>query len=210
MHRVPNVVRFRPVEKRYDRAYFERWYRGRAKIGPAPEVQRKVSMAVGIAEYFLRRTIRNAIDVGCGEAPWFDHLRAQRPKIRYAGFDPSDYAVRNFGASHNVRRGSFEDLGSLNIRERFDLVVCSDVLHYLDDDQIRRGLPAFVRLIRGAAYLEVLTRDDEIFGDMLGLILRPASWYRDLFANARLTQVAPFVWIPPKVAGDSAALEITR
>ena len=195
------------MQKRYDHAYFDRWYRGRAKIGPEPEVRRKVALAVAVTEYFLRRTIRNAIDIGCGEAPWRMHLAALRPKIRYAGFDPSDYAVSNFGASRNVHRGSFGELGSLNIRERFDLVICSDVLHYLDDNEIRSGLPHLVRLTRGAAFLEVLTREDEVVGDTLGMYRRPSSWYREVFRDAHLAQVAPFMWIPEKLAADSAALE---
>jgi len=41
------------------------------------------------------------VDIGCGEAPWFAHLHALRPKIRYAGYDPSEYVVSNFGASRN-------------------------------------------------------------------------------------------------------------
>jgi hypothetical protein len=44
-------------------------------------------------------------------------------------------------------------------------------------------------------------------GDTLGLIRRPAAWYRELFASARLTQVAPFLWIGPKLTAASAALE---
>ena len=195
------------MQKRYDQAYFDRWYRGRARIGPAEEVRRKVSMAVGVTEYFLRRTIRNVIDIGCGEAPWLSHLQALRPNVRYAGFDPSDYVIRTFGESRNVRRGSFQDLASLNIRERFDLAICSDVLHYLHDDEIYRGLPAFVQLIRGAAFLEVLTHEDDVIGDTAGLIRRPASWYRDTFANAHLVQAAPFLWITRNLASDSAALE---
>jgi SAM-dependent methyltransferase len=196
------------VQKRYDQAYFDRWYRGRAKIGPKEEVQRKVAMAVGVAEYVLRRQIRNAIDIGCGEAPWFAHLLEIRPKARYAGFDTSDYVIRKFGAARNVRYGAFGDIASLHIRERFDLVVCADVLHYLIDDEIRRGLPEFAKLIRGAAYLEVLTREDEVFGDITGLIRRPASWYRDAFESVNLVQVAPFLWTTTKMAGDSAALEL--
>jgi len=195
------------MTKRYDQAYFDRWYRGRTRIGPEPEVRRKVSVAVSVTEYFLRRQIRNVIDVGCGEAPWFAHLVALRPKIRYAGVDPSDYVVQQFGASRNVLRGSFGELATLNIRERFDLVVCADVLHYLSDDEICRGFPILVRLIRGAAFLEVLTREDAVVGDTAGLIRRPASWYRQLFAGAGLSQAAPFLWLEPRLASDSAALE---
>jgi SAM-dependent methyltransferase len=198
------------VQKRYDEAYFDRWYRGRAKIGPHEQVQRKVAMAVAATEYVLRRRILNAVDIGCGEAPWFTHLTALRSNIRYAGFDPSDYVVRKFGASRNVRYGAFADISSLNIRERFDLVVCADVLHYLSDEEIRRGVPAFVKLIRGGAYLEILTGEDEVFGDIAGLIRRPSSWYRNLFTSVKLVQIAPFLWITSKLARDSAALELTR
>jgi len=195
------------MAKKYDHAYFDRWYRGRIRIGPEPEVRRKVTLAVAATEYFLRRTIQNVLDIGCGEAPWFTHLQVLRPKVRYAGYDPSDYIVQHFGESRNVRHGSFGELASLNIREKFDLVVCADVLHYLHDDEIRRGLPALVRLIRGAAFLEVLTYEDDVVGDTVGMIRRPAARYRSLFAEARLSQVAPFLWITPKLANDAAALE---
>ena len=207
MDRVPNVVRLRPVQKTYDRAYFDRWYRGRAKIGPRDVVQRKVAMAAGIAEYLLRRQIRNVIDIGCGEAPWFEPLSNLRPRVRYAGYDPSDYVLATFGGSHNIRRGSFGDLPSLGIRERFDLVVCADVLHYVSEGDIRRGLPALVRLIRGAAFLEILTGEDDIFGDMTGMYRRPAVWYRDLFAAAKLVRIAPFMWTTQRIANALATLE---
>ena len=190
--------------KRYDRAYFDRWYRGRARIGPEPEVRRKVKMALAVAEFFLGRAVRNVIDIGCGEAPWHEHLRALRPMIRYVGFDTSDYVVETFGASRNVRRGSFSDL---DVRERFDLVVCADVLHYLHDDEIQRGLPTVVKLMRGAAYFEVLTREDQVRGDTAGLIRRPAAWYRDLFASAGLTPAGPYLWISRSLATESASLE---
>lgn len=195
------------MAKVYDRAYFDRWYRGRARIGAPADVRRKVTAAIGMAEYLLRRQIRNVIDVGCGETPWYDHLLEMRPKVRYVGYDPSDYVIRRFGASRNVRHGSFGELPSLGIRERFDLVVCSDVLHYVNEGEIRRGLPALVRLIRGVAFIEILTGQDSIFGDLIGMYRRPAIWYRDLFAAAKLARVAPFMWTTQRVANDLAALE---
>jgi len=121
--------------KRYDRDYFDKWYR-RVRVHSTGEMQRKVSMAVSVCEYFLRRRIRNVLDVGCGEAAWFPHLRALRPRVSYLGLDPSDYAVERFGAARHVRKGSFADL---NADRRYDLVICSDVLHYLNEREIRRG-----------------------------------------------------------------------
>jgi SAM-dependent methyltransferase len=198
------LVQFPAVlTKKYDAAYFDRWYRGRQQIGPATEVRRKVALAVGVAEFFLRRPIRNVADIGCGEAPWLTHLRDLRPRVRYAGFDPSEYVVQKFGAI----RASFGEMDALNIRERFDLVVCADVLHYLKDDEILRGFPTLVHMMRGAAYIEVLTREDKVIGDMMGLIRRPPAWYRELFCGAGLVQVGPYMWITAKLAADSAALE---
>ncbi len=195
------------MTKKYDRAYFDRWYRGRCRIGAEPEVRRKVAMALSVAEYFLRRSVRNVIDIGCGEAPWLAHLQALRPDVRYAGIDPSEYVVQQFGESRNVRRGSFGELPSMRIRERFDLLVCADVLHYLQEEEIERGLPALVKLMRGAAFLEVLTREDAVVGDTFGLIPRPARWYGDRFLAAGLTPVGPYVWLAPALAKQATSLE---
>jgi SAM-dependent methyltransferase len=122
--------------KRYDRGYFDRWYRGAQQITSDSEVRRKVMMAVSVAEYFLRRSPRNVLDVGCGETPWRAHLKALRPRASYRGIDPSPYVAQKF----RVLQASVGDLPSLRIKERFDLVVCADVLHYLDEPEIRRGV----------------------------------------------------------------------
>jgi SAM-dependent methyltransferase len=189
--------------KRYDRAYFDRWYRGARRITTDTEVRRKVAMAVSVAEYFLRRSLRNVIDVGCGETPWRAHLKALRPRATYRGIDPSPYVAERF----RVIQRSFGELQSLHIKERFDLVVCADVLHYLDEQEIRKGLRAIVSLGRGAFFFEIMTREDDIVGDIEGMIRRPAKWYRDLFSAAGLTAAAPYIWLAPALRDDAAALE---
>lgn len=196
------------MKKRYDRKYFDQWYRGRSPVVSPLELRRKVEMAVAIAEHFLRRPLRNVIDIGCGEASWMVHLASVRPRVRYAGYDPSDYAVNEFEHSRNVRQGSFGELAALRIRERFDLLVCADVLHYLDEDEVLRGLPIAVRLMRGAAFFEVITREDAVRGDVAGLKRRPAVWYRNLFSASGLTQVGPYTWIRSELARRASPLEI--
>ena len=45
-----------PMPKQYDKAYFDRWYRGRkTRVSTHAEVRRKVALAVTVTEYFLRR-----------------------------------------------------------------------------------------------------------------------------------------------------------
>lgn len=190
--------------KRYDRAYFDKWYR-RVRVHSTGEMQRKVAMAVALCEYFLRRRIRNVLDVGCGEGAWFPHLRTLRPRVSYLGFDPSDYVVERFGATRGVRQGTF---GDLNVDRRYDLVICSDVIHYLEEREIKRGLPTLVRATGGIAFLELLTSEEDIVGDLEGLIRRPASWYRKLFTDAGLIECGPYSWLPKDVAAESARLEV--
>jgi len=193
--------------KQYDRAYFDKWYR-RQRVNTPAEVRRKVTLAVAQAEYFLTRTLRDVLDVGCGEGAWREHLRALRPRVRYLGVDPSDYAVATFGRARNIRKAAFGELASLRLRRQFDLVVSSDALHYVPDDELRRGLPALVKLARGIVFLELLTADDDIVGDTEGLIRRPAAWYRKLFREHGLLPVGAYAWAAPPLHETIAAMEL--
>ena len=67
--------------------------------------------------------------------------------------------------------------------ERFELVVCYDVMQYLDERAARAAIAKLARVCRGVLYFGALTsgdwryrcdqkRTDRIPG------LRPASWYR--------------------------------
>lgn len=195
------------MSKQYDRAYFDRWYRGTDRVTTKAELRRKVTMALSVAEYFLHRPVRSVLDIGCGEGAWRAHLRALRPRVAYSGLDPSAYAVETFGTSRNIRRASFGELPSLEIETRFDLIVCSDVLHYVRDAEIRAGVREIVRLLDGMAFIEALTRQDEIIGDLEGLIRRPAEWYRNALSGAGLVQVAPYCWLAPSLHVFAAELE---
>ncbi len=170
-------------------------------------MRRKVTLAVATAEYFLRRPIENVLDVGCGEGAWYPHLRAMRHRAQYTGIDSSDYVVKRFGASRNILEGTFDDLR--RVRGTFDLVVCSDVLHYVGERELRRGLRHLERLTAGVAFIEVLTKEDEIIGDVEGLIRRPAAWYRKRFAQAGFIQAGPYCWLPRATRESAAELELS-
>ena len=134
-------------------------------------------------------------------------IRKLRPAARYLGLDPSPYAVERFGKSRNVRRGSFAELGELRRRAPFDLIVCSDALHYVPDEDVRKGMPHLVALLGGVAYLEVLTTDDDIVGDLEGWHARPARWYRRAFEAAGLTSCGMQCWAGAAAAERLSALE---
>ncbi|MDQ3280783.1 MAG: class I SAM-dependent methyltransferase [Acidobacteriota bacterium] len=197
------------MSKQYDKEYFDRWYRGRTRINTHAEVRRKVALAIATTEYFLRRQLRTVLDVGCGEGAWLPHLQAFRPRVQYTGLDSSDYAVKRFGRERNIRKATFGDLPRLKLGV-FDLVICSDVLHYVPDDELRTGIKALADATDGLAYLEVLTKEDEVVGDLDDFIRRPAAWYRRTFTSAGMTFVGPYCWISPAFKDAVAELESSK
>jgi SAM-dependent methyltransferase len=195
------------MPKQYDKAYFDRWYRGRkTRVSTSAEVRRKVSLAVTMAEYFLQRSVRTVLDIGCGEGAWRSHLLALRPRIVYAGLDSSDYAIERFGRERNIRKATFGNLPKMRLGV-YDLVICSDVLHYVPEDEIRAGIRTVAEVTDGLAFLEVLTKEDEVVGDLDAFFRRPAAWYRKLFASTGMTSVGPYCWLSPAFHDSVAELE---
>lgn len=194
--------------KAYDRAYFDRWYRdpGR-RVGTAAELARQAALAVAAAEVVLARPIRSVLDIGCGEAPWFAALRRIRPRARYLGIDPSPYVVARYGRSRRIVSGSFASLASLNLPVPYDLVVCADVLHYVPDEELSRGLREISRLVGGVAFLEVQSQGDSFTGDRRGWVPRTARRYRSLFRRAGLFPCGLHLWLGPEAAVTVSALE---
>ena len=195
------------MEKTYDRAYFDRWYR-RGGIGGRRRLERKVALAVATAEYHLERPLRTVLDIGCGEGAWRAPLRALRPGVRYLGFDSSTYAVARFGARRNLHHARFADFERLRPCPPVDLLVCSDVLHYLPTRELDRGLPALADLCGGVAFIEVFAREDETEGDDHDFQPRPAAFYRRRLRAVGLQPLGSHCWLSPARVPLATALEL--
>ena len=194
------------MTKQYDAAYFQRWYR-RGDIGGPQRLARKVALAVAAAEYWLERPIRSVLDVGCGEGAWRAPLLKLRPKLHYLGFDSSEYAIARYGRTRNLHYARFGDFEFLRPCPPVDLLVCSDVMHYLPSAELRRGLPGLAELCGGVAFLETFAAEDEFEGDRAGFQPRKAAWYRRQFAAAGFAPAGSHCWLSPALAGQAAALE---
>lgn len=194
------------MTKHYDRAYFDRWYR-REGMGDAKRLARKVALAVAMAEYHLERPIRSVLDIGCGEGAWRAPLLKLRPRLDYLGFDASEYAVRRYSGSRNIHYARFGDFEYLRPCPPADLLVCSDVLHYLDTRELNRGLPGLADLCGGAAFIEMFAKEDAAIGDEDEFHARPASFYRRKLADAGFVQIGSHGWLSPALAGHATALE---
>lgn len=200
--------------KAYDRAYFEQWYRGPAaegsEIGGPARLARKVALAVASAEYHLERPIRSVLDIGCGEGAWRAPLLKWRPKLQYLGFDSSPYAIARHGARRNLHYARFGDFECLRPCAPVDLLVCSDVLHYLATRELDRGLAGIGELCGGVAFLETFTGQDGIDGDTDGFKRRPAQFYRQRFEAIGLGTLGSHLWLSPGLRDGAASLEISR
>ncbi|MDQ3206397.1 MAG: class I SAM-dependent methyltransferase [Pseudomonadota bacterium] len=199
------------MTKHYDAAYFQRWYRDPAQraasIGGGARLARKVALAVSTAEYHLERPIRSVLDIGCGEGPWRAPLLRLRPKATYLGFDSSTYAVERFGARRGLHYARFGDFQHLRPCPPADLLVCSDVLHYLDTRELERGLPALAELCGGVAFLETFAREDGVDGDTEGFKRRPAAFYRERLEGIGLIPLGSHLWLSPSLREGLASLE---
>jgi SAM-dependent methyltransferase len=197
--------------KEYNGAYFHRWYRDpRTRVTSDRVLERKVHLALSAAEYMLGRRVRAVLDVGCGEARWYTALKSVRPGIGYVGVESSEYAVRTFGVSRNVRQGSFGTLRTLRLRGSFDLIVCADVLQYVATADLGPGLREIRRLLAGVAYIEAYAKEDDMVGDMEGWIFRSAATYRREFRAAGLTHCGMYCFIDADKIDAVNALEVCR
>ncbi|MEO6525068.1 MAG: class I SAM-dependent methyltransferase [Gemmatimonadaceae bacterium] len=195
--------------KAYDEAYFTKWYRDpRTRVHTPESVRRKVRMVLGVAEYFLGRELRTVLDVGAGEGTWGIELRRLRPGLRYVGIDPSEYVVARHGRRRNIKLGSFEKLHTMSLGRGYDLVICADMLQYIPDAELKRGVRHIADLINGVAFLESYTTDDDMEGDLEGWHPRAKSKYRRIFADAGLVACGVHCYLTRDLAVNAVELEL--
>lgn len=195
--------------KRYDAAYFERFYLDpKTRVLSPAERRRRVAATLAICERFLDRPLRSVLDVGCGLGLWGWELKRLRPRLRYLGIEPSAPATgRAVRSGLDVRQGEIADLDRLVGARTFDLVICADVLHYLEDAQVRAAVADLAARTHGLAQLEVLTNAEGVEGDLDDMKLRAPDWYRRLFRRHGLQACGLHLYLAPPLHDVPAALE---
>jgi len=166
----------------FDRDYYQRFYfNPRTAVTSGAEMRARARLIAGCVEY-IGLPVSKILDAGCGVGLLRGPLLRSFKRAAYVGLEYSEYLCGRYG----WLQGSVE---TFRTRERFDLVVCYDVLQYLSAAQARRAIANLSRLCRGALYFGALTREDwrdncdqtrtdRITG------LRPGSWYRRELARA--------------------------
>ena len=196
---------------RYDRAYFDRWYRDpKTRVKSCAAIRRKAALALSVAEYYLERPVRTVLDAGCGEGNWLPALKSLRPAICYTGVDASSYAVGRFGKKRNIRLGTFASLEEIGLADDYDLIVCSDTLFYLPLEELKLGLQSLAQRAAGVAFLELYTGSDSVIGDFPAKGLQTAAFYRELLRRHGFLSVGSHCYLGPEMSSRAMEMERSR
>jgi SAM-dependent methyltransferase len=164
------------VQATFDAAYFRKYYLNAATRVTTPvEMRDRAAMISSVLKH-TQIPVRRILDAGCGIGLLRAPFAALLPRARYAGLEASEYLCRR----HGWMRGSVIDFRP---RTPYDLVICYDVLQYLDDRDAARALANLARLSRCAVYVSALTAGDwRVNCDRSrtdrAVHLRSGAWYR--------------------------------
>jgi SAM-dependent methyltransferase len=160
----------------FDAAYFKRFYFDRrTKVATREEMSARAGLIAAILRD-AQHPIHSILDAGCGIGMLKPAFARSLKRARYVGLDASEYLCRRYGWV----QGSVADFKP---PKPFDLVVCYDVLQYLDDRAAARAMANLGRLSRVALYFSALTIEDwrrncDRACTDRAVNMRPAAWYR--------------------------------
>jgi trans-aconitate methyltransferase len=157
-------------------AYFRKFYLNpTTRVISASEMRARARMIAAVLTQ-ASVPVRTLLDAGCGIGLLRKPFAEALPRARYAGLDASEYLCARYGWT----LGSVVDHAPASPS---DLVVCYDVLQYLDDRDAGRAIANLARMTRAAVYVSALTREDWRLNCDRKLTdravrLRSGEWYR--------------------------------
>jgi SAM-dependent methyltransferase len=160
----------------FDAAYFKRFYFDReTRVTSREEMRARAEVIAAILRQ-ARHPIGSILDAGCGIGMLKPAFARELKHARYVGLEASEYLCRRFGWV----QGSIVDFKPA---APFDLVVCYDVLQYLEDRAAVRAMGNLGRLSRVALYFSALTIEDwrrncDRSRTDSAVTMRPAAWSR--------------------------------
>ena len=152
-------------------------------------------------------SVRSMLEVGAGPGHWSRWYRRMHPRVRVLSTDVSEHACKRYG--HELR-----DIAEWRPSRPYDLVVCMDVLQYLDDCAAERALRNLTAATRTCLYFDALTSFDakhtvDRSSTDLNAHLRSGSWYRSRLERG-FVQAGAGLWVRKSSGLVLHELERTR
>lgn len=173
-------IRARPPASRqspsFNSAYYRRFYLTPSTRAMSREQTDTRGALIAALVKQLDIPVKRILDVGCGLGWYARPLQRVFRTSTYTGTEISEYLCKQKGWIH----GSVADL---KLKGRFDLVICADVIQYLNNRDAARAIANLASWCRGALYLHVPTTHDwrenvDPSGTDTNVHLRSAAWYR--------------------------------
>jgi SAM-dependent methyltransferase len=176
----------------FDRDYYRRYYFDpRTAVTTRAEMDARGRLIAGLVDH-IDLPVRNILDVGCGVGLLRRPLLKALPQASYSGMEYSEYLCRRYG----WQQGAVQDLRT---RSRYELVICYDVVQYLDNGEAARAIANLARVCRGVLYFGALTSEDwsrncDQSRTDQQVKLRPGRWYRRELARG-FHQIGAGFWL---------------
>jgi trans-aconitate methyltransferase len=181
----------------FDSAYFRKYYFDAAtRVTTAADMRGRAQLIAAVLRH-AGISVRSILDAGCGIGLLRKPFAEALPRARYQGLEASDYLCGRY----QWTKGSVVDFAP---RSASDLVVCYDVLQYLDDREAARAVANLASLTRAAVYVSALTREDwRVNCDRTltdrAVHLRSGDWYRRRLRR-RFNHLGFGVWLRKDVS----------
>lgn len=180
------------MDGRFDRDYYERYYGDpKSRVTSRAEMQARARFIGHYARY-LGLPVKRILDAGCGIGLLRAPLLRTLPGATYTGIEVSPYLCRKYGWTQT-------SIQRYRPPKPFDLVVCYDVLQYLDEDPAKRAISSLARLCRGLLYVSALTSADwyencDQTRTDPDVHLREGEWYRIQLRKA-FREIGAGLWL---------------
>lgn len=166
----------------FDARYYRRFYHAeRHHARAVAAAGRTADLIHGMARHY-GVSVRRIVDLGAGTGNLLRALGKRFPRAKTVGVELSSYAAARYGWIESSLV-TFDDAAG------YDIVVCNDVIQYLDDEDAARALERLAVLCRGLLYFTGLTAVDvretcdPDASDLRGHF-RSGDWYRERLAPA--------------------------
>jgi 2-polyprenyl-3-methyl-5-hydroxy-6-metoxy-1,4-benzoquinol methylase len=174
--RQKRAIHAQTAANNFSAAYFRKFYLNASTRVVTPKEMRNRGALIASALRQCQIPVLRILDAGCGIGLLRKPFKEFLPRARYAGLEVSQYLCSRFGWT----LGSIVDFAA---PEPYDLVVCYDVLQYLNDAQAARAIVNLKRLSRAALYVSALTTEDwrencDRSRTDRAVHLRSGAWYR--------------------------------
>ncbi|MGB5103928.1 MAG: class I SAM-dependent methyltransferase [Steroidobacteraceae bacterium] len=171
-----------PSSDRFDADFYRRFYSDpRTRVVTRVEMARRADLVGAFVRHGELR-VRSILDLGCGLGLMRETLQRHFPHASYTGVEASAYLCEKFGWV----QGS---AATFEARRPFDLVICYDVLQYLDSREAAAAIRNLGRLCAGVLHFGALTQEDwDLYCDQdttdSEVHIREGNWYRRRLAPA--------------------------